>query len=237
MNPTILKRGISFPRSFAISLNNPMPTIQELREKTVTLAKANLKRMIPTSRVSIGSFIDFSRFVLFGWSHEQMQPLEFRPGLDIRKMSPEDLFTLTRCDGRFGEQARLYHANRGIDTAYGVYIDGELAHMSWIYTAAQYSLEPFQRLALEELEVEIVNCFTLEKFRGLGIYPYAIRFLSNLQFQNGVERVYMMADHKNHASQHGIIKAGLKRLGRITYIRIPPSSNKSIYYRRSQSNI
>lgn len=214
-----------------------MPTIQELRETAAALAKANLKRLIPINQISIESFIDFNRLVLFGWTHREMPPLEFRSDLHIRRMTREDLFTLTYGNGRFAEQARLYHAKRGIDTAYGAYIDGELVHMSWVYTAAEYAKEPFRRLALEDREVEIVNCFTLDRCRGLGIYPYMIQFLSNLQFQNGVKRVYMMADHKNHASQRGIIKAGLKQLGRVTYMRVPASSNKSIYYRRSRSNI
>lgn len=214
-----------------------MPTIQELRETAATVAKANLKRLIPISQISIDSFVDFSRLVLFGWTPKEMPRLEFRSDLHIRRMTREDLFTLTYGNGRFAEQARLYHAKRGIDTAYGAYIDGELVHMSWVYTAIEYSKEPFQRLALKDREAEIVNCFTLDKCRGLGIYPYMIHFLSNLQFQNGVERVYMMADHKNHASQRGIIKAGLKQLGHVTYMRIPKSSNKSVYYRRHQGNI
>lgn len=214
-----------------------MWALKEFRKTAITLAWDNLKRLIPMDKMSIGSLVDLNKFVLFGWAPEEMAPFEVRADLDIRKLTREDLCMLTCGNGRFAEQARLYHAIRGIDTAYGVYMGNELVHMSWVYTAAEYSMEPFQRLALEDCEVEIVNCFTLEKYRGLGIYSYMIQFLSNLQFQNGVERVYMMADHKNYASQRGIIKAGLKRLGRITYIRIPASSNKSIYYRRHQGNI
>jgi hypothetical protein len=62
-----------------------------------------------------------------------------------------------------------------------------------------------------------------------------IQFLSHLLFQSGIERIYMMADHKNLASQRGIIKAGLKHLGQVIYIRIPATSSKSIYYRRYQN--
>ena len=211
-----------------------MPTIQELRETVIAFAKSCIKRLIPINQISTESFIDFNSLVLFGWTHSEMPSVKFRSDLDIRRMTQDDLFTLTYGNGRFADQARLYHATRGIDTAYGGYIGGELVHMSWVYTAAEYSKEPFQRLALEDREVEIVNCFTLEKCRGLGIYPYVIQFLSNLQFQNGVERIYMMADQKNHASQRGIIKAGLNPLGRITYMRIPALSNKSVYYRRYQ---
>ena len=182
------------------------------------------------------SFFDFNRLILFGWHHSDLLPLKFRSDLDVKKLSRERLSALTRGNGRFADQARLYYEKRGIESAYGIYMDEELVHTSWVYTSAEYSLEPFRRLDLKKGEVEIVNCFTLEKCRGLGIYPYMIQFLSRLQFQQGVNRVYMMADHRNHASQRGIIKAGLKPLGRVTYLRIPGSSGRSIYYRRNEDS-
>jgi hypothetical protein len=200
-----------------------------------SLTKTRLKRMIQ-GKSMITSFFDFNRLILFGWHRSEMPSLKFRSDLDVKRLSTEDLSVLARGRGRFAEQARLYYEKRGIDSAYGIYMDGELVHTSWVYTSAEYSLEPFRRLHLKKGEVEIVNCFTLDKCRGLGIYPYMIQFLSRLQFQKGMERVYMLADHRNHASQRGIIKAGLKPLGHVTYLRIPASSDKSIYYRRNEGN-
>lgn len=184
----------------------------------------------------MGSFFDFNRLVLFGWHHNEMLPLKFRADLDVKKLSRQHLGTLARGSGRFAEQARLYYQKRGIESAYGIYMNEELVHTSWVYTSAEYSLEPFRRLDLKKGEAEIANCFTLEKCRGLGIYPYMIQFLSRLQFEKGIERVYMMADHENHASQRGIIKAGLKPLGHVTYLRIPASSSRSLYYRRNEDS-
>lgn len=208
--------------------------MEKPRTTAIAFAKANLKRLLPFDRISMSSLIDLNRLVLFGCNPGEIPPFKLRADLDTRKMTTEGLSALAYGNGRFADQARLYHVKRGIDTAYGVYVNEELVHMSWVYTAAEYAKEPFPRLVLEEGEVEIVNCFTLDKCRGLGIYPYMIQFLSNLQFQNGVKRVYMMANCKNEASQRGIIKAGLKVLGRVTYIRIPASSSKSIYYHRYQ---
>ncbi|SFP59398.1 hypothetical protein SAMN05216419_100847 [Nitrosomonas cryotolerans] len=212
-----------------------MLPIQKIYKSLTAFIKINLKRIIPINRIHIDSLIDLNRLLLFSWTPSEMPPFKPRPDLEIRKLTRKD-FSALMCDsGRFSEQAKRYYLKRGIETAYGAYIDGELVHISWVYTAAEYSKEPFQRLALENHEAEIVNCFTLEKCRGFGIYPYAIQFLSNLQFQNGMKRVYMMADHKNYASQRGIIKAGLKPLGRVTYIRFPATSSRSIYYRRHQN--
>ena len=214
-----------------------MPLRGEPRKMALTSTKTNLKHLLPFGRISIGSLIDINKLVLFGCAPGEIPPIESRADLDIRKMTAEDLLTLSYDSGRLSDQARLYYVKRGIDAAYGAYLDEELVHMSWVYTAAEYSKEPFRRLALEDREVEIVNCFTLDRCRGMGIYPHMIRFLSDLQFQNGVKRVYMMANHKNEASQRGIIKAGLKILGRVTYLRVPASSSKSIYYRRYQKNM
>ncbi len=179
--------------------------------------------------------IDVNRLELFGCKRSEAPPLPIRSDLNIKKLTHEDLMALASDSGRFSEQARLYHVKRGIETAYGAYRKGELVHMSWVYSAAEYSKEPFSRLILKDSEVEIVNCFTLSKYRGLGIYPYMIQFLSNLLFQNGIEHIYMLAEHKNLASQRGIKKAGLRHLGQVIYIRIPATSKKSIYYRRYQN--
>ncbi len=195
-----------------------------------------VKRLISASRISAESFMDLSRLVLFCLTPREMPTLTIRTDVEIKRMTSEDLASLTHGCGRFADQARKYYSQRGIDTAYGAYMGSELIHMSWVYTASEYAREPFERLALKDREVEIVNCFTLETCRGLGIFPYVIKFLAEIQFQNGADRIYMMAHYHNQASRHGIIKAGLRSVGSVTYVRIPASSSKSIYYRRSQSS-
>lgn len=212
-----------------------MLTIQEFSKRLIVFSKSALGRLIWTTQNLFGFLIDFNRLELFCSNHKEMPPFNLRSDLNIKKLTCKDLMALTLDTGRFSEQAKLYYARRGIETAYGAYKNGELIHISWVYTATEYSKEPFQRLALKDHEIEIVNCFTLEKYRGSGVYPYMIQFLSNLMIQNGIERIYMMADRKNLASQRGILKAGLKHLGHIVYIRIPATSSKSIYYRRYQN--
>jgi hypothetical protein len=215
-----------------------MPELKELQKgesPRTAMARMGekLKHLIPVHRLSLESFVDFNRLVLFGATAREMRPLELRSDIAINKMTHDDLAALANGTGRFSDQAKLYYANRQIDTAYGGYLNANLVHMSWVYTSREYAKEPFQRLVLNDGEVEIVNCFTSEKCRGLGIYPYVIQFLSHLYFENGATRVYMMAHHDNFPSQRGIIKAGLRPVGEVTYVRIPGSSGKCVYYRRS----
>lgn len=198
----------------------------------IAFAKSLFYYPVRVSRNFLSSAIDISRLELFVYDPHNAVSLVPRPDLIIKKLSRENLDTLTHGQGRFSEQARLYYVNRGIESAYGAFKDGELVHMSWVYTADEYSKEPIRRLMLNEDEVEIVNCFTLNRLRGNGIYPYTILFLSNLLIQNGIKRVYMMAERKNFASQKGILKAGLKHIGKVIYIYIPALSSKPLYYKR-----
>jgi RimJ/RimL family protein N-acetyltransferase len=61
----------------------------------------------------------------------------------------------------------------------------------------------------------------LPGFRGRGIYGYAISKLLQLAKDQGVRRVFMKTAADNTASQSGIEKAGLVRVGSATLIVLP----------------
>lgn len=183
----------------------------------------------------LNAVYDFNKLNLFHLTPNQATKLPIRNDIDIIKLSRQDLTKLANGNDRFAEQARLYFLKRGIESAYGAYRNGELVHTSWVYTATEYKKEPISRLALKAHEVEIVNCFTAKKHRGLGIYPYSINVISNIEFQNGIECVYIMTDYTNIASRRGITKAGFKHLGKVIYLRSPILFNWCIYYGRFQT--
>jgi RimJ/RimL family protein N-acetyltransferase len=170
---------------------------------------------------SAGKLITLDRLEVFFCDRAMILQPDDRPDLECRPLSIDDLARMCGRTDRFGEQARLYYAERGINSAFGVFVDGELGHTSWAYTAAEYRLEPYERFRLNINEAEIVNCFTADAYRGQGLYPHAVRTIADMLLSRGFERVFMNIEPGNEASRRGILKAGLKRYGRVLHLRSP----------------
>jgi len=60
----------------------------------------------------------------------------------------------------------------------------------------------------------IWNCVTLPKFRGHGLYPAMLRFISSSLISEGVESVFISCYDYNMASIAGIKKAGYREIGK-----------------------
>jgi hypothetical protein len=103
----------------------------------------------------------------------------------------------------------------GKSFAFGVYMGDSLAHVSWLLSPEALSRETLQVLRLKAGEAEITGCETLPEFRRQGLYCFAIRQICAAARASGVHRIYMKTLEENKASQAGIIKAGLKRVGSI----------------------
>jgi RimJ/RimL family protein N-acetyltransferase len=157
---------------------------------------------------------------------------ENRPDLEFRPLTSDDFEKMHPRTDRFGEQARLYYETRGINSAFGIFVDGELGHISWAYTAKEYALEPYERFRLGMGDAEIVNCFTADAYRGKGLYPHAVRIIAALLLTRGFDRVFMNIEPNNDASRHGILKAGLKSYGRVLHLRSPAMTRWRGCYRQ-----
>jgi RimJ/RimL family protein N-acetyltransferase len=59
----------------------------------------------------------------------------------------------------------------------------------------------------------IWNAVTLPKFRGRGLYPAMLRFISSSLFSEGVESIFISCFDYNIASIKGIKKAGFRKIG------------------------
>ena len=149
-------------------------------------------------------------------------------GAELIKLSDEVLNSLSNKD-EIAEQAVRFK-RLGFNEAYGVYYNGELAHISWMITHERDSRGSF--LSLKSGEAEITHCVTLPQFRGLGIYPYAIRKLCQLAAAKGIKKVFMITNVSNIPSQRGILRAGLALTGKIIRTNLPsPSGRISLTYR------
>lgn len=121
----------------------------------------------------------------------------------------------------FAAQARRFE-DFGLNAAFALRIDGQLAHVAWLLSADDARrADGARHLPMQGPVAEITHCHTAEAFRGRGIYPRAIRLLAEHARIRGIVRVYMATSVNNVASQRGIEKAGLQRCGEIRRYRSP----------------
>ena len=181
---------------------------------------------------NVRKLITLDRLDVFVCSRAMILRSEDRPDLEFRPLKSNDFSRMCRRTDRFGEQARLYYEQRGITSAFGVFVDGELGHISWAYTAEEYKREPYERFRLDAGEAEIVNCFTADAYRGKGLYPYAVRLIAAQLLSRGFERVFMNIEPGNEASRRGILKAGLKSYAQVLHLRSPAIKKWRGWYRQ-----
>lgn len=201
-------------------------------QRPVAVLRALTERMGATVR----KLITLDRLDVFVCTNAMIPQPDDRPDLEFRPLTIDDFARMHHRTDRFGEQARLYYEQRGINSAFGVFVDGELGHISWAYTAKEYEREPYERFRLGIGEAEIVNCFTAEMYRGKGLYPHAVRLIAALLLARGFDRVFMNIEPGNEASRHGILKAGLTSYGSVLHLRSPViTSWRGWYLRQDRS--
>jgi|SoiMethySBSTD1v2_1073268.scaffolds.fasta_scaffold415195_2 hypothetical protein len=147
------------------------------------------------------------------------------PSFRFRKLTADDLRTVPM-PGTFRDEQLVRLSRLGVSTAYGVFLDGELAHISWFYDRELEGRCPPRYLDLLPDEGEISACFTLPGFRGQGTYGIAIRGICAVVARAGIRRVYMKTAPTNRASRSGIERAGLQQCGDVIRI-IPPLAPSS----------
>ena len=141
--------------------------------------------------------------------------------IEVRKLTDEELRGVAD-DADFGFSARKLDVIR--NTAYGLRVRGELAHIAWLIDAEQDRAQSVRNARLRDGEREITHCVTSGKFRGRGLYPLAIAHLCGEATRQGARQVIMITGCHNIASQRGIEKAGLRPCGTVVrlFLRIRP---------------
>src|SRR5579871_5884869 len=120
----------------------------------------------------------------------------------------------------------------GKSYAFGVFVSDALAHVSWLLPATALGRDKPRILQLRAGEAEITACETLPQFRGRNLYPFAVQQLLTIARGQGIRRVYMKTHEDNVASQSGIVKAGLVKIGTVTVITPPLMPGRTIVLRR-----
>ena len=144
-------------------------------------------------------------FEIFVARPEELPGPESLPGIRFARMTDEQMRTLAP---DWEEQARRVH-NYGFNAAYGVYVDGTLAHINWLITAEYDSLRRHRIVKLSEGEAEIAHGYTLPQFRRRGLQVFCIRALAQVAAANDIRRLYSITVADNTISMRGITSAGL----------------------------
>ncbi|MCK5034613.1 MAG: GNAT family N-acetyltransferase [Candidatus Sabulitectum sp.] len=160
-------------------------------------------------------------YVVFRVSTETLKEDNSSNNYDFKPLSDNDLINCKNTE--FQKVYNKYVAYGSSEGAFGSWINGELAHVSWLITRELEVKDEEKNIGLRGNEREITHCFTSEKFRGRSIYPNMIKYLTNRMPSLDVKSIYMITSIKNIPSQKGILKGGLEKISRIVrYTPLPP---------------
>jgi len=151
-------------------------------------------------------------------------------GTEFRKITDQELLQAASQHTEMQMYKKKYE-KFGINDAYGVYVDGSLAHVSWLVPADHDRLGKDRNVKLMPGEAEITHAATLGQYRNRGLYTYAIRCLVGICRQRKIRRVFMITGSDNLASQMGIEKAGLQPAGRIWHVKYRHLGGRSLVIR------
>ena len=125
---------------------------------------------------------------------------------------------------------QIQRLNRfGVSYAYGVFVEGRIAHVSWLLSPTAIRKDVPQVLRVRSDEAEITASETLPEFRCRGMYAFAIYNLFDLARRQGVRRIFMKTSANNKPSQAGIEKAGLKRVGTAILVVLPLTQRRVVW--------
>lgn len=103
---------------------------------------------------------------------------------------------------------------------FALFINKELAHTSWAALSGSQSIFDwiFQKLHYSDAGF-IGPCDTLDKYRGLGLYPYTLTHILVYFMESGKDRALINCRITNSSSIKGILKAGFHYRSKARYIK------------------
>ena len=179
-----------------------------------------LLRMLKNPREIIKTLGFIDRYQVYAADLATIPQPEPRPELELVKLDDAKLRALCLTQPEFHRQAERLD-EFPFNDAWGLLLGDELVHVSWMVSPEHDRQCAERNVKVQDGEVEITHCYTSAAHRGKGLYPHAIRALSQKAQEQGFQRVLMITHHSNSASQQGILKAGLKLAGTVRQVRSP----------------
>jgi Acetyltransferase (GNAT) family len=111
--------------------------------------------------------------------------------------------------GRLGGESRCY-----------LVLDGERAlHATWVTTTASWVRELRRYFRPPAGSAYIYESFTRADARGRGVYPLALKGISDDLHSDGIEEAWVAVEEDNPPSLKAITKAGFQESFRVAYKR------------------
>lgn len=146
--------------------------------------------------------------------YDQLPSIPEINGLEIREIEDPlfisilNLISIEEATRRLGNDHKAYVA----------YIHNVPAAFGWVAAGKAKIGELNHEFILPENNRYLWNFRTLEKFRGLGIYPRLLQFIIKAELAKS-ECFWILHAPENHASQRGILKAGFKFIGEVSVLK------------------
>ena len=136
-------------------------------------------------------------------------------------MTPQQVGLLSQL-GPFDADEGVWRLGRG-DVCYLVFIDGRLAHYSWVQRQGLHTItEARATILVKPGDFWVYHCRTAENARGRGIYPGTLDYLIYDHFKGSFNQGWIYTSRSNLSSQKGILKANFSQVSTLSALRFGP---------------
>jgi len=151
-------------------------------------------------------------------SHEKAV-VEADPSAHWELLAPEKIGILLEI-GPFDPKDGPVRINRG-DLCYVAYLDGRLAHYSWVQRSGLHPItEAGMSVLVGSNEFWIYHCKTVEWARGRRLYPATLERIVKDHFSEGYSTAWIYTSRENLPSQKGILRAGFVPVETLDGLRV-----------------
>jgi hypothetical protein len=103
---------------------------------------------------------------------------------------------------------------------FAIFYNNNIVHYFWISGGSLKVDEIEKTLDFLPDELCIFDVFTIEEFRGKGLFQLALKFGTDFAFGNGAKRLIIYAESSNKPSIKAIEKSGFKIYKKIIFLKI-----------------
>ena len=161
---------------------------------------------------------------IFVWEHVLLFKSSLPAHLDVKTQlvacaklaDKKDVFNLNKRFKRFrkGEAEKRIKAG---NLCFVAYVDGQIAHYTWIVLGETDICEPWGKLRIESNSAYNFDGYSAPKYRGLGLGPFVFKEALDYLEKKGVSKVYALIDKYNKPSLRAAQKMGYRLVGEIIF--------------------